>query len=93
MQRLGGSHVDSVRQRGHDQSRSVPELLLTLVKVCIADVHVDVLLLCVLVRLELCLPLEPVLCEALLVVQLKRDVSAVSVERDHAHDLGTRRLI
>ena len=80
MQRLGGSHVDSVRKRCDDQSGTVSKIFVVIFKLGVRDFDLSVTTFAVVVKFELRLPLKFVCLSDFLVQQSDHDVSGVSVE-------------
>ena len=96
MKCLSGCHVNTIGQRGNDQSGSVTQILVHVpnLGVCDSADSISLALGVVLpVELQLGLPLEGVALPDVLCDQLVHDISRVGVHGNQHHDLLPDRLV
>lgn len=89
MQSLGSRHINSISQGSDDESGTISEVLITVVKDSVGNIELVILFSFVPITLELGLPLEIIDLGDALIAQFLNDITRVSVHSDHAHNLLT----
>ena len=85
MQCLGGSDINSISQRGNDQSRTITQVFIGVLKSCISDS--DFAIIFGPIEFQLRLPLELVGFSDVFLDEFICHISPMSIECNQAHDL------